>query len=80
MDKTLRPLEFELGNVVMLEVLPIKGVPRFGKKGKLAPRYIGSLRFLNRLATMCIVWGDKICYQVFMMCSILHNTSEMRTR
>ncbi|GJR81685.1 hypothetical protein Tco_0152470 [Tanacetum coccineum] len=32
-----KPLEFEVGDRVMLKVSPWKGVIRFGKKGKLAP-------------------------------------------
>jgi hypothetical protein len=40
-NKRRRPLEFEVGNHVYLRVSPMKGVKRFGVKGKLAPRYIG---------------------------------------
>jgi hypothetical protein len=40
-DKRRRPLEFEVGDHVYLRVSPMKGVRRFGIKGKLAPRYIG---------------------------------------
>jgi hypothetical protein len=39
-NKRRRPLEFEVGDHVYLRVLPMKGVKRFGVKGKLAPRYI----------------------------------------
>jgi hypothetical protein len=39
-DKRRRPLEFEVGDHVYLQVSPMKGVCRFGIKGKLAPRYI----------------------------------------
>ncbi|GJR66463.1 putative reverse transcriptase domain-containing protein [Tanacetum coccineum] len=38
-DKRRKPLEFEVGDRVLLKVSPWKGVVRFGKKGKLAPRY-----------------------------------------
>jgi hypothetical protein len=31
-------MEFEVGDHVYLRVLPMKGVRRFGIKGKLAPR------------------------------------------
>jgi hypothetical protein len=41
-NKRHRPLEFKVRNHVYLRVLPMKGVKRFGVKGKLAPRYIGS--------------------------------------
>jgi hypothetical protein len=35
-----RPLEFAIGDPVYLKVSPMKGMKRFGMKGKLAPRYI----------------------------------------
>ena len=34
-------MSFSAGDLVFLKVSPMKGVIRFGKKGKLAPRYIG---------------------------------------
>ncbi|KAD4180307.1 hypothetical protein E3N88_28898 [Mikania micrantha] len=40
-DKRRKPLEFQVGDRVMLKVFPWKGVDRFGAKGKLAPRYVG---------------------------------------
>jgi hypothetical protein len=40
-DKRCRPLEFEVRDHVYLRVSPMKGVRRFGIKGKLAPRHIG---------------------------------------
>nr|GFB97813.1 putative reverse transcriptase domain-containing protein [Tanacetum cinerariifolium] len=36
-----KPMEFQVGDKVMLKVLPWKGVVRFGKRGKLNPRYVG---------------------------------------
>ncbi|GJZ22861.1 hypothetical protein Tco_0559900 [Tanacetum coccineum] len=39
-DNRRKPLEFEVGERVMLKVSPWKGVIRFGKKGKLAPRIV----------------------------------------
>ena len=47
-----RPLEFELGDHVFLKVMPKRGVVRFGKKGKLAPRYIGSFEIVERVGTV----------------------------
>jgi hypothetical protein len=47
-DKRRRPLEFDVGNHVYLKVSPMKGVKRFGIKGKLAPRYIGSFPILEK--------------------------------
>jgi hypothetical protein len=36
-----RPLEFSVGDHIYLKVSPMKGMKRFGMKGKLAPHYIG---------------------------------------
>ena len=36
-----RELEFKEGDKLYLKILPMKGVDRFGKKGKLSPRYVG---------------------------------------
>lgn len=44
-----RELEFEVGEKVLLKVYPMKGVLRFGKKGKLSPRYIGPYEILERI-------------------------------
>ena len=46
-DKRRRPLEFEVGSWAYLCVSPMKGVHRFGVKGKLAPRYIGPFQILQ---------------------------------
>ncbi|GKD85852.1 hypothetical protein Tco_1357006 [Tanacetum coccineum] len=48
-DKRRKPLEFEVGDRVLLRVSPWKGVMRFGKKGKLAPRYVESFKILERI-------------------------------
>ncbi|GJV43713.1 putative reverse transcriptase domain-containing protein [Tanacetum coccineum] len=48
-DKRRRPLEFEVGDKVMLKVAPWKGVVRFGKRGKLNPRYIGPFLIIERI-------------------------------
>ncbi|GJY20990.1 putative reverse transcriptase domain-containing protein [Tanacetum coccineum] len=48
-DKRRKPLEFEVGDQVLLKVSPGKGVVRFGKKGKLAPRYVGPFKILKRI-------------------------------
>ncbi|GJR10548.1 putative reverse transcriptase domain-containing protein [Tanacetum coccineum] len=48
-DNRRKPLEFEVGDQVLLKVLPWKGVVRFGTKGKLAPRYVGPFEILERI-------------------------------
>ncbi|GKB91486.1 putative reverse transcriptase domain-containing protein [Tanacetum coccineum] len=40
---------FEVGDKVLLKVSPWKGVMRFGKKGMLAPRYVGPFKILERI-------------------------------
>ncbi|GKF81643.1 putative reverse transcriptase domain-containing protein [Tanacetum coccineum] len=40
-DLNHKPMEFQVGDSVMLKVSPGKGVVRFGKWGKLNPRYVG---------------------------------------
>jgi hypothetical protein len=42
------PLYFPVGDYVYLKVSPMKGISRFGAKGKLAPRYIGPFPILER--------------------------------
>ena len=39
-------------NHVILKVMPKRGVVRFGKRGKLAPRYIGPFEILERVGTV----------------------------
>nr|GEV27177.1 putative reverse transcriptase domain-containing protein [Tanacetum cinerariifolium] len=49
-DYGRKPLEFEVGDRVLLKVTPWKGVVRFGKKGKLTPRYVGPFEILERIS------------------------------
>jgi hypothetical protein len=46
-DKRRQPLYFQVEDYVYLKVSPMKGVSRFGVKGKLAPRYIGPFPILE---------------------------------
>ncbi|GJR69634.1 hypothetical protein Tco_0015699 [Tanacetum coccineum] len=46
-DKGRKLLEFKVGDWVMLKVSPWKGVIHFGKKGKLALRYVGPFQILE---------------------------------
>nr|GEV22473.1 putative reverse transcriptase domain-containing protein [Tanacetum cinerariifolium] len=47
-DRKHKPLEFEVGDKVMLKVSPWKGVIHFGKRGKLNPRYTGPFKILAK--------------------------------
>ncbi|KAH0639444.1 hypothetical protein KY285_036030 [Solanum tuberosum] len=55
-DVRRRVLEFEVDDWVYLKVSPIKGIMRFGKKGKLCPRYIGPDRIAKRI--------DNVAYEL----------------
>ncbi|GKC76669.1 putative reverse transcriptase domain-containing protein [Tanacetum coccineum] len=48
-DKRRKPLEFQVGDRVLLKVSPWKGVVRFSKKGKLAPRYVGPFEIVKHV-------------------------------
>jgi hypothetical protein len=55
-DKRRQPLYFQVKDYVYLKVTPMKGVTRFGVKGKLAPRYIGLFPILE--------WCGPVAYRI----------------
>ncbi|CAL8991237.1 unnamed protein product [Prunus brigantina] len=48
-DNRRKDLQFEVGDWVFLKLSPWKGVIRFGKRGKLSPRYIGPYEIIERV-------------------------------
>jgi hypothetical protein len=41
-------LSFEIGDYVYLKVLPVRGLCRFKVRGKLAPRFIGPFKIMEK--------------------------------
>jgi hypothetical protein len=56
-NKRHRPLKFEVGDHVYLRFSPMKGVMRFGMKGKLAPYYIEPFPILQKCGTVAYMLG-----------------------
>ncbi|GKD52914.1 putative reverse transcriptase domain-containing protein [Tanacetum coccineum] len=65
-----KPLEFQVGDKVMLKVSPWKWVIRFGKRGKLNPRYIGLFKVLAKIGT--IAYRLKLPQQLSRVHSTFH--------
>nr|GEW86483.1 putative reverse transcriptase domain-containing protein [Tanacetum cinerariifolium] len=55
-DLKRKPMEFEVGDRVMLKDSPWKGVVRFGKRGKLNPRYVRPFKVLTKV--------EKVAYRL----------------
>lgn len=51
-DKRRKDLEFSVGDHVFVKVTPLKGVMRFSKTGKLAPRFIGPYPIMERIGKL----------------------------
>ncbi|GKC64096.1 hypothetical protein Tco_1096694 [Tanacetum coccineum] len=51
-DLKRKPMEFQVRDKVMLKVSPWKGVVRFGKRGKLNPRYVGPFKVLEKVGSV----------------------------
>ena len=66
-DNRRKDLEFEVGDMVFFRISPWKGILRFGKRGKLSPRYIGPYKIVERWH---IDWSFHLNSIAFMMFSM----------
>ena len=48
-DSKRKEIVYEVRDRVYLRVSPLRGVKRFGVKGKLAPRFVGPYKVLERM-------------------------------
>ena len=74
-DNLRRKAEFEVEDMVFLKVVPMKGVMRFGKKGKLSPRFVGPFEILKRIGKVAYElalpptsWPYRLHLQECIMC------------
>ncbi|KAK6147329.1 hypothetical protein DH2020_018241 [Rehmannia glutinosa] len=51
-DKRRKDIQFNVGEKVFLKISPTKKISRFGKRGKLRPRYIGPFEILARVGDL----------------------------
>ncbi|GJV24728.1 putative reverse transcriptase domain-containing protein [Tanacetum coccineum] len=67
-DLKHKPIEFQVGDRVMLKVSPWKGVILFDKRGKLNPRYVGPFKVLEKVGS--------VAYKLELLqeLSMVHNT------
>ena len=63
-DQNRRDMEFATGDLVLLKVSTWKGLMRFGKKGKLSPRFIGPFEILKRIG--------KVAYELALPPNLQH--------
>ncbi|GJS66417.1 putative reverse transcriptase domain-containing protein [Tanacetum coccineum] len=69
-DVRRKPLEFQIGDKVMLKVSPWKGVIRFGERGKLNPRYIGPFKIIAKVEI--VAYRLKLLKQLSRVHSMFH--------
>ena len=74
-DKKHQAISFQVGDHVYLRVSPMKGVQRFGVKGKLAPRYVGPFPITERCGL--VAYRLKLSAQLSAVHNIFH-VSQLR--
>ena len=54
-DKRRRDLKFSVGDLVFIKISPLKHVIRFGRSGKLAPRFDGPFPVLEQVGNLLLI-------------------------
>ncbi|GKC68796.1 hypothetical protein Tco_1101394 [Tanacetum coccineum] len=67
-DLKRKPMEFQVGDRVMLKVSPWKGVVHFGKQGKLNPRYVGPFKVLEKVRS--VAYKLELPQELSMLCFV----------
>ncbi|XP_076931099.1 uncharacterized protein LOC143596135 [Bidens hawaiensis] len=67
-NKRRKPLEFNVGDRVLIKAFPWKGVVRFGKKRNLSPRFVGPFEILDRVIPLLINSNSLSNSQMFTRC------------
>ena len=77
-------MELEIGDKVFLKLSPWKDVLRFGRKGKLSPRFIGPYKILERIgpAAYCLALPMELfrihdVFHVSLLCKYIFNPSHI---
>ncbi|XP_059288234.1 uncharacterized protein LOC132041544 [Lycium ferocissimum] len=65
-----RELEFVVVNKVFLKLSPMNGVMRFGRKGKLSPRYISPYEITRRVGK--VAYELRLPAEIFMVHPVFH--------
>ncbi|GKC07261.1 putative reverse transcriptase domain-containing protein [Tanacetum coccineum] len=77
-DLKRKPMEFQVGDKVMLKVSPWKGVVRFGKRGKLNPRYVGPFKVLEKVGE--VAYNLELPQELSRVHNIFHEPVEIMDR
>src|SRR3954467_12517478 len=73
-DRHHREESYNIDEKAYLRVTPLKGTQRFGIKGKLAPRYIGTFRILAKRGEVAYQLELPLTFSEYMMYSMCHNS------
>ncbi|XP_070042519.1 uncharacterized protein [Nicotiana tomentosiformis] len=83
-DRKVRDVTYIVGEKALLKISPMKGVLRFGKKGKLSPRYIRPFEILKKIGEVAyelafppILLGVHPVFHVYMLRKYIRDPSHI---